>query len=254
MKKNLLKEQLKQNQLTIGSWITLSDGNTMEIMASSGFDWLAVDMEHSAITFGQAQELIRIAELCGTIPLVRVGANDPLIIKRVMDAGAYGVIVPMVNSKADAIRAVESVYYPMKGKRGVGLARAQKFGMDFEAYKQWLKDNAVVIVQIEHVDAVKHLEEILSVEGVDGSIIGPYDLSASMGFPGEFHRDEVKQAEARYLEVCRKLNKTAGAHSVPPDVNLLKQKQQQGFTFLGFSLDSYFLATMVADQLKQIKK
>src|SRR3990172_12592200 len=120
-----LKEKLKQNKLTIGSWITIGNSSIAEIMAKAGFDWLTVDMEHSAITLHQAQQLIQIIELSGVVPLVRVGENSPNLIKRVMDAGAYGVIVPMVNSKEDAEKAVNAVKYPPVGNRGVGLARAQ---------------------------------------------------------------------------------------------------------------------------------
>ena len=126
-----LKERLRKKEVTVGSWITLGHPSVAEIMAHSGFDWLTVDMEHSAITLHQAQQLIQVIELSGVVPLVRVGENDPNLIKRVMDAGAHGVIVPMVNSKEEAEKAVRSVKYPPKGSRGVGLARAQKYGADF---------------------------------------------------------------------------------------------------------------------------
>ena len=131
-----LKERLRKKEVTIGSWITLGHPSVAEIMAKAGFDWLTVDMEHSAITLHQAQQLIQVIELSGVVPLVRVGENDPNLIKRVMDAGAHGVIVPMVNSKEDAEKAVRSVKYPPRGFRGVGLARAQKYGADFEGFIQ----------------------------------------------------------------------------------------------------------------------
>jgi len=249
-----LKKKLKNNQLTIGSWITLPDPAIAEIMANAGFDWLTVDMEHSAITLPEAQNLIRIIKLAGSAPLVRVGKNDPSLIKRVMDAGADGVIVPMVNSEADAIKAVNAVKYPPLGTRGVGLARAQGYGLEFEKYKQWLARESVVIVQIEHIEAIGNLEEILSVKGVDGSLIGPYDLSASLGYPGEFYKRKVKNAVKKYTEVCRKLRKPAGIHAIPPYAEKLNAEIKKRFKFVAFSLDTLFLGKKVNDELARIKR
>ena len=125
------------DKLTRGSWITLAHPSIAEIQAKAGFDWLAVDLEHSVLTIREAEELIRMIDLCGVVPLVRLTSNDANQIKRVMDAGAHGVIVPMVNSALDAITAIEAVKYPPQGKRGVGLARAQDYGESFSDYWSW---------------------------------------------------------------------------------------------------------------------
>ena len=236
-----LKERLKKRELTIGSWITIGHTVVAEIMAKAGYDWLTVDMEHSAITMDIAQDLIRVIELCGVVPLVRVGENDPNLIKRVMDAGAHGVIVPMVNSKDDAEKAVASVQYPPKGFRGVGLARAQKYGADFEGYKKWNEQESVVIVQIEHIKAVENLESILSVPGVDGFLIGPYDLSGSLGVPGQFDHPKVISALARVREVSEQMNAVSGFHVIPPDVKALQDKIEENYKFIAYSLDILFL-------------
>ena len=124
----------KLSGISIGSWITLGHFSIAEIMADSGFDWLCIDMEHSVIDYYGAEQLIAAIQSKGCIPYVRVGANDPLIIKRVLDAGAKGVIVPMVNSKKEAKKAVDAVKYPPVGTRGVGLARAQGYGFNFEKF------------------------------------------------------------------------------------------------------------------------
>ena len=249
-----LKGDLKRKRLTVGSWITLAHTSIAEIMAKAGFDWLTVDMEHSAITLDQAQPLIQVIELSGCTPLVRIGENNPNLIKRVMDAGAHGVIVPMVNIKEDALRAVSAVKYPPLGERGVGLARAQGYGLEFEKYRDWVNKESIVIVQIEHIKAVKNLEEILKVEGVDGFIIGPYDLSGSIGRPGEFEHPEVKAALKKVIEVSKKLNKPAGFHVIPPDVNALKQKIEEGYKFLAFSLDTLFLGQTCRKAMEEVKK
>ena len=170
---------------SIGSWVTLSHPGIAEIMASAGFDWLAVELEHSAITIREAEELIRVIELKGVVPFVRLSSNNPEQIKRVMDAGSHGVIVPMVNSVQDAETAVAAVKYPPRGKRSFGLARAHGYGTAFKKYLEWQEEHTMVVVQIEHIEAVKNIDLILSVPGVDAYFVGPYDLSGSLGIPGQ---------------------------------------------------------------------
>ncbi len=244
-----LKEKLLANQLTIGSWVTIGHQSIIEIMATAGFDWLTIDMEHSVIELEAAQNLIGHIQAQNMEALVRVGKNDEVIIKRVMDAGADGVIVPMVNSKHDAQQAVNYVKYPPVGKRGVGLARAQKYGIGFEAYKEWLKNQAVVIAQVEHVEAVENIGDILQTNGIDAIIIGPYDLSGSMGYPGEYQRKEVKDALRTVELACQKYNKAAGFHVIQPDYDKLKEKIDTGYTFLAFSLDFFFLGNKAREEM-----
>lgn len=248
-----LKQKMKDRELTIGSWITLGNTAIAEIMAKAGYDWLTIDMEHSAITIENAQNLIQVIELSGCAPLVRVGVNDATIIKRVMDAGAHGVIVPMVNSKEDAEKAVKAVKYPPTGARGVGLARAQGYGITFEQYKQWLQDESVIVVQIEHIDAVNNLEDILSVDGIDGFIVGPYDLSGSLGVPGQFDYPEVKKALDRIKEVSKDLDANSGFHVVTSDIEPLKQKIDEGYRFIAHSLDILFLGDSCRNSLNRIR-
>ena len=182
------------NKVSIGTWITLGHPAIPEIFASSVFDWLAIDLEHSAITLGEAEELIRVIDLKNVIPLVRLSSNNAEQIKRVMDAGAHGVIVPMVNNADQAAQAVAAVKYPPIGTRSFGLARAQGYGKSFEKYHQWQKENSIVVVQIEHIEAVENLAEILKVPGVDAYFVGPYDLSGSLGVPGQFDHPDFLQA------------------------------------------------------------
>lgn len=232
-----IKELLKKRKKTIGSWITLADPAIAEIMAKAGFDWLAIDLEHSVITIREAGELIRVIDLCGVAPMVRLSSNDPIQIKRVMDAGAHGIIVPMVNSVAEAEWAVAAVHYPPQGKRGVGLARAQGYGNAFDAYRNWLNHEAVVIVQIEHIEAVNNLGAILRVEGVDGFIVGPYDLSASVGVPGQFDHPRMKETMERIVSVGSTSGKASGIHVVEPNPDELKNRIEQGYRFIAYSLD-----------------
>ncbi len=236
-----LKEKIKGGKLTLGSWITIGNSAVAEILAKAGFDWLAIDMEHTAINVDQCADLIRVIDLCGVAPFVRVGANDSLLIKQAMDAGAHGVIVPMVNSKEEAERAVESVKYPPVGKRGVGLARAQGYGTTFNEYKDWAANESIVIVQIEHIDAVNNLEEIFSVEGVDAFIVGPYDLSGSLGVPGDFEDKKVEEALDKIVDISKNMNMSSGYHVVSTDYNLVKEKIKQGYSFIAYGVDFLFL-------------
>jgi 2-dehydro-3-deoxyglucarate aldolase len=249
-----LKQKFSAGELTIGSWITLAHPSIAEIMASAGFDWLAVDLEHSCITIREAEELIRVIDLCGVTPLVRLTSNNPDQIKRVMDSGAHGVIVPMVNSAEDAERAVQAVKYPVRGQRGFGLARAQGYGTKFQEYVDWQAENSVVIVQIEHIAAVDNFEEILSVDGVDGYIVGPYDLSGSMGIPGEFTHPDLKAALEKVISIADKLGKTGGIHVVEPDPKLLAAEIEKGQKFIAYSLDTRMLDVSCREGMKAARK
>ena len=154
-----------------------------------------------------------------------------------MDAGAHGIVVPNINSPQETKDAVMATRYAPAGRRGVGLARAQSYGPGFSDYLEWQKDGPVVIVQIEHQSALEHLDEIFAVTGVDGFIIGPYDLSCSMGMPGEFERPEFIAAMQRILKAGLKAGCPAGMHLVEPDPVRLRQIVDEGYRFIAYSVD-----------------
>jgi 2-dehydro-3-deoxyglucarate aldolase len=238
---------------SIGSWITLNHPSIAEIMADAGFDWLCIDMEHSVTDYFEAQQLILAIQSKGIKAFVRVGENNTRIIKRVLDAGADGIIVPSVNSAEEAQKAVSAIKYPPKGTRGVGLARAQSYGFGFEHYRDINSKEIKLIVQIEHINAIKELDKILSIEGVDGTFIGPYDLSGSIGKPGQWDDPEVVEALQIYESTAIQYNKLMGFHVVPPDYNLVIEKQNKGYNFIAFSFDAYFLGHKIREQLSPLK-
>ncbi len=246
----MLKQKLQSGQLALGSWITLGHPAIGEILANAGFDWLVVDLEHSTISLEQAGDLIRVIDLAGSVPLVRLTSNDANQIKRVMDAGAQGIVVPMVNSVEEAEKAVAATRYAPDGTRGVGLARAQGYGVSFKEYLAWQVDGPVVIVQIEHKDAVENLEKILTTPGVDGFIIGPYDLSCSMGIPGEFNHPEFVEVMEFIRITGQKLKVPGGLHVVEPDRKLLGRAIDDGYTFIAYSVDIRLLDTGARDGIK----
>jgi 2-dehydro-3-deoxyglucarate aldolase len=159
----------------------------------------------------------------------------------------------MIKNKEDAEKAVSYTYYPPKGKRGVGLNRAQHYGDGFEAYKTWLDKNVVIIAQVEHIDAIHNLEEILAVKGIDGTIIGPYDLSGSMGHPGDYNREDVKESLNSYITNTKKAKKPLGYHVIESEASFSSQKIEEGYTLIAFSIDFFFLGDKAKAELKKLK-
>lgn len=253
LKANPVKKLLQSNRQTFGSWVTLAHPLVPELLAPAGFDWLAVDMEHSSIDLGDLLPLIMSIEANGMVPLVRVGENDPNLIKRVMDAGACGVIVANVNSAREAQAAVDAVKYPPAGKRGVGLYRAQGYGRQFEDYKHWLATQSIVIVQIEHISAVRDIDAIFSVKGIDAFMIGPYDLSGSLGRPGDFDHPDFKAALKTVMAAAKRHGITPGMHSVAADPALARRRMNEGFKFLAYSLDTILLSHHAAQDMARIR-
>ena len=238
------------NNCTIGSWITIAHSSIVEVMADSGFDWLCIDLEHTAIDYSEMLNLIIAIQGKGLKAYVRVGENNPLIIKRVLDAGPDGIIVPSVNSSQEALKALNAVKYPPIGTRGVGLARAQGYGFSFDKYKNETLNNIKLIVQIEHFKAIEELDLILNLEGIDGTFIGPYDLSGSIGKPGCWDDPEVIELIKRYENIAKRYDKLIGFHIVPPDFNLVNDKINNGYNFIAFSFDLNLLGQMIRNQLK----
>ena len=251
MKNKNLKKSLKNNALTVGSWITIGHPSVVEILSNAGFDWLTIDMEHNSIDPSMMQTLISTIQSKDIAALVRVSKNEEVPIKHALDAGADGIIVPMINNENDAMKAVEYAKYPPNGKRGVGLSRAQNYGASFNEYKEWANENLVVIAQIEHIEGVNNLDKIISTKGIDAIIVGPYDLSGSLGFPGEFDREDVKKALVKVKEICLNKNFPMGYHVVAPDAELVNSTISEGYSFIAFSTDFYFMGD-TANKLMQL--
>lgn len=242
MAKRSLKTRIKDGEVTLGSWLSFGFTPMCEMMAKLGFDWLTIDMEHAAIDIWSAQQMIQIIDLAGVVPLVRVGENHPRPIKQVLDAGSHGVIVPMVNTREEALQAVDATYYAPRGSRGAGLSRAQNYGAGFHEYKAWADQETILIVQVEHIKSVENLNEIINVDGVDGFIVGPYDLSASLGVPGQFDHPSMIQAMDEIQAIMKTCAKAAGFHVVHSNRDMLLSKKQEGYSFLAYGDDMVFFS------------
>jgi 2-dehydro-3-deoxyglucarate aldolase len=238
-----LKQAMREKQLTFGSWLSFSDTFLAEMMVRiGGFDWAVVDMEHSATSFEGQGRLIQTIDLAGAVPFVRLGANEPFMIKRALDCGAHGIIVPQVNAPEEAQAAVEAAHYPPDGARGVGLFRAQHYGLGFPEYRRASPKRTIVVAQIEHYRAVERLDEILAVEGIDGFLIGPYDLSGSLGKPGEFDAPEVVALFNTLERTLKDHPKPGGFHIVQSDAEQLGRRIDQGARFMAYGTEMVFLA------------
>lgn len=247
-----LKEKLKNRELSIGSWIQIGHPAVAEIMASQGFDWLCVDLEHGHIDLESLTNILRTLEAYDITSLVRVPKNDEVWIRRSLDAGADGLIIPMINSEEDAQNAVNFSKYPPEGLRGFGYCRANGYGEKFNSYVERINDEVVIVAQIEHFSAIANLNSILNVEGIDAVFIGPLDLSGSYGHTGNLDSPEMKKALEHYLSLCEKMRIPAGLHIVNPDNSSLSNAIKSGYTFIALGLDVYFLKDGAQNSLDKI--
>jgi 2-keto-3-deoxy-L-rhamnonate aldolase RhmA len=205
--KNSVKEKLQRGQAVIGTFVEIGHPDVSEWLSRQGFDFLLLDAEHGPLGFETLQSMMQSMNGSGCLPFVRPQWNDPVIIKRVLDMGAYGLIIPWVNSKKEAENAVKACKYPPLGIRGYGPRRAAFLDPQ---YYSTANEEIMVAVQIETDTALKNLEEILSVPGIDACYVGPYDLSCNMGFG-----IPPKWEEPRYLAALDKILKVAAKHHLP---------------------------------------
>ena len=244
-----IKEQMRRGEPSIGSWMSMAHPSIAEILAMAGYDWIVIETEHTAIDVSEVLRLIIAIEQRGSVPLVRLAWNDPIQAKAVLDSGAAGVLVPMVNTKTDAELAVSMTKYPPLGSRGVGLARAQGYGINFDAYVTNANADTLLLVQIEHREAVENIEQILSVTGIDGVFIGPYDLSLSLGIPGRLNHPDILAAKQKVLTATLAHGLIAGMHFVQPQTAAsdCQKAISEGYRFIALGTDILFLGDSARD-------
>ena len=235
-----IRTALQIGSPVIGSWMQIPDSNIAEIMGRAGYQWVAIDMEHGPVAVNQLPDIFRALELGGTLPLARVASPLPINCRQALDQGAAGVVVPMISSAAQLQAIVNECHWPPRGRRGVGFQRANVFGKFFDSYTQEAQES-LVVAQIEHIDAVNDLESILKVKGLDAIMVGPYDLSASLGMTGDFENKKYKDVLSKILEVCAEQKVSCGIHVVQPDAKMLKQRISEGYTFIAYGVDTVFL-------------
>jgi len=232
---NRLKDRLRDGNVCVGGWLTVLSPVIAEAMASTGFHWVAIDMEHAPMSEGDVQGVFTAIEHCGAAPLARLPEADPYLARRLLDAGVHGLIVPVVES-ASAFQAFSRhCLYPPAGCRGVGLSRCNGWGASFDDYMDGF--SPVLVPQIETVAGVEAAADIVALAEVDALFLGPYDLSASLGRRGDFSTPTFEGAVSAVRKTCTDHGKAAGIHQVEPDADALGARIEEGFGFIAYGTD-----------------
>ncbi len=247
------KEKLRAGKPALGGWIMIGHPSVAEVLAGEGFDWLAVNMEHTSISVRMFHELSLAVKGTGVDLLARLPGHDPQTAKLVLDSGADGIIVPSVNTAEQARRAVAMARFPPEGNRGASLSRASDFGRNFDTYYRQHNQSVLVVCMLEHVDAVQNVESILAVPGIDATLIGPYDLSASMGLPGQTGHPDVLSTQQTLVAACNRHAIPAGIHVVATDGSEVSRRIDEGFRFIACGVDTGFLLFAARHMLQEIK-
>ena len=251
MRENRVKRAWREGKLTYGGWLSIPSSFSAEAMAHQGFDYLCIDMQHGTIGYQVAVTMLQAISTTETTPFVRVPWNEPGIIGKMLDAGAYGVIIPMVNSRAEAEAAVGACRYAPQGFRSYGPGRATYYaGSD---YGQHANEQIACVPMIETKGAVERLDEILSVPGIDAVYVGPSDLSVTLGLPPAMDHDDASfvEAKSRIVEACRKHGATPGIHG---NAALAAKNAEAGFQMLTISSDTNVLVSGSASDLRSARE
>lgn len=244
------RDRVKNQERLIGTLLALGSPAAAEVLSHMGYDWLFIDLEHSAMGPAEAQQLLHaVGGRAAT--LIRVESRDEVGIRKALDLGADGIIIPQVNSKDEAEHFLALAKYPPFGTRSVGLGRAANYGNNFAGYVAQANQDTLVVLQVEHVDAVQNIEEIAAVAGIDAFFVGPYDLSGSMGKPGAVDDPLVSSALNKILSAARKHRIACGIFAGSAAV--AQRYLDLGFTFVAVSTDGILLGRAARAELDAIK-
>jgi len=253
MKTNPVRAKLKQGKPSVGTWLTLPDPVAAQLMARTGFDWLTVELEHTPITFETAAQCFAIIAATGAVPLARVPWNTGENIKRVLDTGAWGIVVPMVNSREEAEAVVAAARYQPVGQRSIGgQLHAANYDTDPGTYYRRANEEILVVIMAEHHLAVERADEIFSVPGIDAVFIGPNDLHNSMGKAPVFESDDREFVEAveHILKTAQTHNVAAGIHVLDAETALRRIKQ--GFQFVAVASEAGLMLAKAQETLRAL--
>lgn len=248
---NRLKAKLAAGNVCLGGTITLNSPVVAELWSRVGFDWLWFEMEHTPLSVDAVNTMLAVTNGSEVGTIVRVPWNDATLIKRVVDTGPDGILIPQINTRAEAEAAVRAMKYPPLGERGAGLARAQGYGLAMGEYYRSANSDVMTLMMIEHIKGVENIDEILAVPGVDGIMIGGLDLSGSMGLLGQGDHPAVEEAIQKVLAACAKAKIPCGTVDLDPDS--AKRRIEQGFTLLIVALDVLNLASAAKSTLGRLR-
>ncbi|MFC1915641.1 HpcH/HpaI aldolase/citrate lyase family protein [Chloroflexota bacterium] len=236
MRKNLTKEKIKAGDTAYGVFINMGCPALVEIIGLTGFDFVLIDAEHGPMDLETCEHMVRAADNANITPIIRVAMNIQQNILRHLDTGALGVLIPMLNNKADFENVVRSVKYRPEGRRGLAGVRANNWGITgpLSDYVQEANRETMVITQVETLEAVENLKDILTVPGTDVIFIGPTDLSAAMGYSGQANHPDVEQMIDKLVKEIRAAGKAAG--TIASDLDTLRKRKEQGFQFIVYNV------------------
>lgn len=251
---NKLKEKLSKGEKALGTHIQLNTNTTTEIIASLGYDYLWIDTEHTSISLEQVEQHLLAARTAGTAAIVRVPANDPIRLKPILEMGPDGVIVPMVNSYEEALKAVKACLYPPRGNRGFGPRRASFYGMvPLDTYLQNIENDIMRIIQIEHIDAVNDLDRIVTIDEIDAYIIGPMDLSASVGKLGQLDDPEVCALIDKIVTTVHAAGKPVGVSFGMCGREEIRKWQARGVDMISLASETDFIIAQAKSVLEDMR-
>ncbi|MBI4596947.1 MAG: 4-hydroxy-2-oxovalerate aldolase [Candidatus Omnitrophica bacterium] len=237
-----LRERFQRRQQLFGGWISIGHPETAAIFARAENDFIGICMEHTTIDLATAGQIIRACHEFRKACLPRIYGGDLQQVRRLLDAGADGIIVPQVSCRQDIDRVRDAMWYPPQGARGFGVAAAQGYGRDFNAYVRGANEALSLMIQIESIDGVERIQELVTHPGVDAVMVGPYDISGSLGLPGELQHPKVAAACRRVIAACAAAGKSCGYQLVYPDANDLRREFEAGFSFLVLGSDVFNLS------------
>ena len=236
-----MKTSKEADNMLTGTLYSLGDPQLAEIISNAGFDWVLIDMEHSTMSLSDVQAALQ-AMGDRLLKVVRVPGIDEIWIKRVLDTGCDGILVPMVRTAEEAARVIAASKYPVEGQRSVGVTRAHRYGPGFKEYIYSANREIITMIQIEHIEGVNNIDSILKINGIDSVLIGPFDLSASMGFLGQPDHPEVKQVIAKVKDKCRVAGVPYGIFGGSPEA--LEGERRDGCRYLLCGIDVILISDM----------
>ena len=246
-----LKKKFRNRERLFGGWISYAHPSITETIAQAGFDFIAIDMEHSTITVEQAQRIIAAAQSEGSLCLPRPVSHSNDWIKPLLESGADGILIQMVNTPSEVETLLSHVKYSPKGRRSFGVNRAHGYGFDFDAYIQNWNDSSSFIIQVESIEAVNNIDALLAYEDVDGVMLGPYDISGSLGVPGQMSHPDVIQASKQVIASCKKHGKSCGTQVADPTPENIQELFDLGHTYAILGSDLFALWKW-SERMKQI--
>ena len=241
MDKKVLKKALRSRKQLFGAWVSYSEPSITETFAKAGVDFIAIDMEHSTITMPEAKGIITASQFYDVPCIPRPVSHSNDFIKPLLEFGADGMLIQMVNNSDDVEKLIKNIKYPPVGNRSYGVNRAQGYGFDFDSYINDWNNNSIFMIQVESINAVENIESILSHDEIDGVMIGPYDISGSLGVPGQLNHPEVINASKKVIKACEKYGKSCGTQLNDPNLKNIDALFELGYTFAILGADLFIL-------------